>query len=384
MTVNEPEDKWIWMMLGDTLFYAVPDDVDFKIGLQLWRIVHSYFAVLCAAGGFGRAFMLYSEWRHNLEIINIVDWLMTTTIRNCSLNDENFKKFILKSNISWMFIYPLFVIGAVLVGMCNFIALSVKALMDDDTGYYQIYCSALHGITPDIIPHIVTQYYPLLIHISITLMKIIMPLVWTFGIWIGSSAIGDFIAFYYLIVTYLRYRFDQINQRLNYWNDLNTNQLMDILKEHLILSDVTNDVNKTFQFICGMYYYFGIFEFDLSLYFLIHVIELKGVYFIELYKLFGTLYVILLIYLFFLITFPSAQMTKSAHKPYPQLFEILIHNELSLMENLKVYGLIERLSARKIAIYCFNLFPLTYYELYLFIANLFSTFTLIDSLATVK
>ena len=74
-------------------------------------------------------------------------------------------------------------------------------------------------------------------------------------------------------------------------------------------------------------------------------------------------------------------MTESAHKPYQQLFELLIHKELPLMEYLKVYGLIERLSARKIAIYCFNLFPLTNYELYILMAFIVQTFILIDSLA---
>jgi len=71
---------------------------------------------------------------------------------------------------------------------------------------------------------------------------------------------------------------------------------------------------------------------------------------------------------------------KEAHRPYVRLYSILARKPATTMLNLKVLGLIEKLSGPIIGIYCQDFFPFTNYEFYLYISNVVQNFILLIGL----
>ena len=69
-------------------------------------------------------------------------------------------------------------------------------------------------------------------------------------------------------------------------------------------------------------------------------------------------------FLILTINIICSSISCSAHKPIPTLYKISIYMKLPLSLNLKVRGLIDKLSGPKIGIYCSDLYPMTSYELY--------------------
>ena len=67
---------------------------------------------------------------------------------------------------------------------------------------------------------------------------------------------------------------------------------------------------------------------------------------------------------------------REAHKSYPFINSVLTRKRLRLMTKLKVISLAERLSGPLIGFYCYDLFPFTNYEFYLFCVNCVSNFIL--------
>ena len=67
---------------------------------------------------------------------------------------------------------------------------------------------------------------------------------------------------------------------------------------------------------------------------------------------------------------------REAHKSYPFINSVLTRKRLRLMTKLKVISLLERLSGPLIGFYCYDLFPFTNYEFYLFCVNCVSNFIL--------
>jgi len=76
------------------------------------------------------------------------------------------------------------------------------------------------------------------------------------------------------------------------------------------------------------------------------------------------------------INYSISLIPKAAHQPYNKLFSIIVKKPTGLALKLKVSGLIEKLSGPTIGFYCFELFPFTNYEFYLYITNCVKNFIL--------
>ena len=67
-------------------------------------------------------------------------------------------------------------------------------------------------------------------------------------------------------------------------------------------------------------------------------------------------------------------LCKAAHSPYKRINSFIVKQSQSKVieigQNIKFLKVIERLRGPDIAVYCLNLFPLNYYEFYLFIASI--------------
>lgn len=66
----------------------------------------------------------------------------------------------------------------------------------------------------------------------------------------------------------------------------------------------------------------------------------------------------------------------AAHQPYGKLNSLIAKKRIRLNHKLKVCALIERLSGPVIGLYCYELFPFTNYEFYLYVANCVKIFIL--------
>jgi len=91
----------------------------------------------------------------------------------------------------------------------------------------------------------------------------------------------------------------------------------------------------------------------------------------------GTLIGIIML---FLVNYSLYLVPKQAHWPYNKLNSIIERKPLPIILKLKVLGLIEKLSGPVIGIYCFDLFPYTNHEFYLYIGNCFQNFLLLNGL----
>ncbi len=73
--------------------------------------------------------------------------------------------------------------------------------------------------------------------------------------------------------------------------------------------------------------------------------------------------------LLFILNIPMLGITMSCKKPYNKLNSIIATKRIDLRMKLKTIELIERLTGPEIGIYCYDLFPFSNYELYLYTAN---------------
>jgi hypothetical protein len=97
---------------------------------------------------------------------------------------------------------------------------------------------------------------------------------------------------------------------------------------------------------------------------------------------------ILAVIVFFIFTYSSTSLLRSAHAQHHMLYSFmatqkntnrsnLILYKLKAMSFLKIMSFLEFLSGPPITVYCYNLFPLTSYELYIFYYNIASNFLLL-------
>ena len=78
----------------------------------------------------------------------------------------------------------------------------------------------------------------------------------------------------------------------------------------------------------------------------------------------------------FVVNYFLCSVGREAHKSFPLIKSILTRKQIGLMTKLKVISLAERLSGPLIGFYCYDLFPFTNYEFYLFCVNCVSNFIL--------
>jgi len=82
----------------------------------------------------------------------------------------------------------------------------------------------------------------------------------------------------------------------------------------------------------------------------------------------------------FLMNYSLSIVSKEAHRPYNKLYSIIARKPATTLLNLKVLGLIEKLSGPVIGLYCFDFFPFTNYEFYLYVSYCIQSFLLLIGL----
>jgi hypothetical protein len=83
------------------------------------------------------------------------------------------------------------------------------------------------------------------------------------------------------------------------------------------------------------------------------------------------------LFVLFCVNYFLTLVAKNSFSLYKPLNSVMARKSLNLKDRLKVCSMIERVSGPVIGLYCYNLFPFTNYEFYLFVANCVSIFILI-------
>ena len=141
---------------------------------------------------------------------------------------------------------------------------------------------------------------------------------------------------------------------------------------------ITSKINSWLRYIMCAYYYLMVPFIDLCV---IVVIEESDIYLSVLWLELGFIIIINL----FIVNYMLSLIARSAHYSYPLLNTCIARqnytqNVLSLKLRLKILALIERLSGPVIGIYCYDLFPYTNHEFYIFCANCVKNFILLYDL----
>ena len=154
----------------------------------------------------------------------------------------------------------------------------------------------------------------------------------------------------------------------------NQSLLKDILKQHEYYTRMTTEMNEIIKYLLLVFYYNSIPCLDL----LIIIAMNKEID--PMFRTFPIICSIIAIILLWKLSISLSSIPTLAHKPYNGLHSIIVRKTIPLQLKLKVYGLIEKLSGHVIGFYCYELFPFTNYEFYLYITNCIKNFILIKSL----
>ncbi len=133
---------------------------------------------------------------------------------------------------------------------------------------------------------------------------------------------------------------------------------------------ITAIINNSVKTTIFYYYYLSVPTIDLFI--IAAILEeqtnlrlvLSFVSIVSIFILFGKNYFLTLV-------------AKNSFSLYKPLNSVMARKSLNLKDRLKVCSMIERVSGPVIGLYCYNLFPFTNYEFYLFVANCVSMFFLI-------
>ncbi len=145
--------------------------------------------------------------------------------------------------------------------------------------------------------------------------------------------------------------------------------LKKILLDHNSCCLNMNKINEDAKYLTFSYYYLAVPLIDLLVIATILDTNQFNRILIILLSIIGVL-------LLFCLNIPMSNIPKSAMKPYVKLNSLIARKRIDLKMKLKILDLIERLSGPVIGIYCFELFPFTNYEFYLFSIKCVMTFIL--------
>jgi len=150
--------------------------------------------------------------------------------------------------------------------------------------------------------------------------------------------------------------------------------LENILHEHNRCCVMVHRMNINMRFICCVFYYISVPAIDL-------LIMLSIVKEVDIFnRILASIIAIIGVFVLFLFNYSMSLVSKAAHRPYNKLNSIIVRKPTLRRLNLKVVGLIEKLSGPVIGIYCLDLFPFTNYEFYLYISNCITNFILLINL----
>ena len=144
---------------------------------------------------------------------------------------------------------------------------------------------------------------------------------------------------------------------------------MNSIRLHDQCCRIVLDINSWMKNILFVYYYLIVPAIDIAIIYILneHLVVIRNlVIFITFVLTFNL----------FVFNYLLSTIGTEAHKCYSYMNTVFVKSGISFETRLKVSNLIERLSGPLIGIYCFDLFPFTNYEFYLFFVNCVSNFLL--------
>ena len=142
-----------------------------------------------------------------------------------------------------------------------------------------------------------------------------------------------------------------------------------MLREHDRCTRLTLDINSWMKDLLFPFYYLMVPGIDFAIMFVIYESNI-------VFRLVGGLLASLVVVNLFALSLLLSSVVTEAHKSYAFLNSMIVRKRLILRLKFKTLSLIERLSGPLIGIYCYDLFPFTNYEFYLFCVNCISNFFL--------
>jgi len=145
--------------------------------------------------------------------------------------------------------------------------------------------------------------------------------------------------------------------------------LKKILHDHNKCCLIINKINENAKYFTFIYYYLAVPLIDLAV--IAIILDTN-----QLNRILAILLTIIGVLHLFCLNISMTSIPKSAMKPYVKLNSLIARKRIDLKIKLKIVDLIERISGPVIGIYCFELFPFTNYEFYLFAINCVMNFIL--------
>ena len=178
----------------------------------------------------------------------------------------------------------------------------------------------------------------------------------------------------YLITLYFKLCFRQVNNKML----ANIDNLGENIKDFNKCCTHLNEINESFKNLLFIYYYLSVPIIDFGV---ITVMLVNG----ELYIEFVLIFVIILsVVMISVINKCLSGVARESHRSYSTVHSIICRHKLPISLKLKTVRLVERLSGRVIGFYCYDLFPFTNYEIYLFCVNCIMNFMLFMGLINNK
>jgi hypothetical protein len=186
----------------------------------------------------------------------------------------------------------------------------------------------------------------------------------------------------------IKYRFRQVFDRINVCastalieSSIGVSELMFAIHEHNEICQINHRNNHLMRLILFEVYYAGSLIIDLNI---LNAFYLDNILIIRILFIFlSFLWVVSL----FAMAYASASLEKASHSPYAKLNSIIAKldmnansTQISVKNKIKINNLIERLAQTKITVWVLDLFPLNFYQFFLFFAAVVSNFMLIVGL----
>ena len=149
---------------------------------------------------------------------------------------------------------------------------------------------------------------------------------------------------------------------------------MKIIKEHDHCCKLTMDLNSWYKYLVLIYYYLIVPTIDFML---VYLIKEKN----PLFRFPSLVVILVIVSNIFIVHFFLTSISRSAHSSYVHINSLIATYNFSRKVKFKSLNLIERLSGPVIGVYCYDFFPFTNFEFYMFINNCVLNFILFIGLA---
>jgi hypothetical protein len=336
------DDPQLWLVFGLPL-YKVP-----KIRILLTYLAIGFMALLLI-----RYLFYYREKRNQVEVMRIIESLTSGGLKEKYVQEIAWKLAYTTDVFYWLgsrmvvFFLPL-----------GYLLYSIPVFFwgkELDENYYFTYLGL-----QDYFSYWTFFAFP-------AVFLVLISFAWS----VGNSICFTF-AVLYLSQLILVYRFVQLNDKLK--KKQSDKSLKEALHEHNYLSGLVIKNNLSMSVCFFIIYYMVSPALDILIY---EAFYLQADWIIVfMFKLIALVEIIC----FFIATYSSVGLYNAAHSSYKRLNTFVAKYHIPIDLKLKLLFYIERFSGPPITNYCLDLFAITPYEHYLFVAAVSSNFFLVVDL----